>query len=344
MVLAAGVGSRLDPLTQQTPKPLVPLANRPAMEHILALLAHHNITEVAANLWYLPEQIKNYFGDGSRFGVNLYYSQEQELQGTAGGVRKLAHYFDDTFLVIAGDALTDLDLGQLVAFHRQHGALATIAVKPVADPTHYGVVVTDSTGRIQGFQEKPCREEALSFTANTGIYVFEPEVLELIPAETFYDFGRQLFPRLVAERAPFYAWSTEDYWCDVGTHQVYHQANLDIVQGKVCLYTPGLAGVEGQLVKGEQTVIHPEAELSGANVFGANCRIAAGAYLKNAVLWDRVSIGAGSQVTGAVLGSRVVVEAGAIIPSGAVIGADAVIGAQVRLVEGQVVPRAAVLK
>ncbi len=337
MVLAAGVGSRLDPLTAFTPKPMVPLGNRPAMEHILALLARHNITEVAANLWYLPEQIKNYFADGSGYGVRLYYSEERELLGTAGGVRKLADFFDQTFLVIAGDALTDINLSDLVAFHRAKGALATIAVKPVDDPTHYGVVVTDESGRIKGFQEKPKPSEALSLTANTGIYVFEPEILKLIPADTFYDFGRELFPRLVAEQAPFYAFETRAYWCDIGTHQVYRQANLDIVQGLVHLYTSGMPEAEDGLLVGADSTIDPEAELIGVNTVGNKCVIEQ-AYLRNSVLWDEVKIGAGAQVEEAVIGSGVRLREGAMVPAGCVIGAGSIIGPGADLQPGEIVP------
>ncbi|MBO8126142.1 MAG: NDP-sugar synthase [Firmicutes bacterium] len=344
MVLAAGVGSRLEPLTKYTPKPMVPLGNRPAMEHILALLARHSITEIATNLWYLPEQIKTYFGNGSGFGVNLYYSEEKELLGTAGGVRKLADFFDETFIVIAGDALTDVDLTGLVNFHRERGALATIAVKPVEDPTHYGVVVTDEQGKITGFQEKPKLDEALSFTANTGIYVFEPEVLELIPADTFYDFGKQLFPRLVADKAPFYAWATEDYWCDVGTHQVYYQANLDIVRGRVRLYTAGFRQPEGGLLVAEGAEIAACATLSGTNVIGENCRVESGVKLSDSVLWDRVTVGERAQVEGAVLGQGVTVLPGAKVPRGCIIGDGSVIGSQANLAEGTVVPAESNLK
>ena len=344
MVLAAGVGSRLEPLTQHIPKPMVPLANRPAMEHILALLAKHGIIEVAANLWYLPDQIKTYFGDGSNFGVNLHYSEERELMGTAGGVRRLNRFFTDTFMVIAGDALTDINLTELIFFHKQKGALATIAVKPVNDPTHYGVVVTDEDGRIKGFQEKPKPEEALSFTANTGIYVFEPEILDLIPSGTVYDFGRQLFPQLVATDAPFYAWSTENYWCDVGTHQVYHQANLDIVQGRVKLYTPGLSTITGGRLVGEKTVIHPGAELSGANVLGTGCQVHDQVILKDVVLWDRVEVGSGAYVEGAIVGDGVTILAGAVIPRGCVVGDRAVIGPNAKLQQGQIIPSGAVLE
>lgn len=344
MVLAAGVGSRLEPLTTHTPKPMVPLANRPAMEHILALLANHGISDVAANLWYLPDQIKSYFGDGSKLGVQLRYSEERELMGTAGGVKKLSGFFTETFVVIAGDALTDVNLTELISFHKRKKALATIAVKPVEDPTHYGVVVTEEDGKIRGFQEKPKPEEALSFTANTGIYVFEPEIMEFIPEGTVYDFGRELFPRLVKENAPFFAWSTEDYWCDVGTHAVYHQANLDIAQGKVNLFTPDFAQVTNGLIIGEGTMIAENACLGGANVIGVGCQINEQAYINDSVLWDRVTVGNRVCIEGATIGNEVKLLAGAVIPKACVIGDRAVIGPKAHLQEGEVIPAEAVVE
>lgn len=344
MVLAAGVGSRLEPLTQFTPKPMVPLGNRPAMEHIVALLAHHGITDIAANLWYLPEQIKTYFGDGTEYGVNLYYSEERELLGTAGGIRKLANYFDETFVVIAGDALTDVDLTQLLTYHKTKGALATIAVKPVDDPTHYGVVVTDDEGKIKGFQEKPRPEEALSFTANTGIYIFEPEIMDEIPIETFYDFGKQVFPDLVAKGAPFYACSTRQYWCDVGTHQVYRQANLDIASGKVKMHTTGFTSVSRSLLTGDGCEIDPGASLTGVNVFGDGCQIAGGSHLRDSVLWDQVSVGRGVKMEEAIIGYGVTLKEGAVIPKGCVIGDEAVIGPGVKLTPGQIIKAETVLE
>ncbi|MGE5593718.1 MAG: nucleotidyltransferase family protein, partial [Betaproteobacteria bacterium] len=191
MVMAAGVGSRLEPLTVNVPKPMVPVATRPAMEHILALLKRHGVTDVVANLWYLPESIESYFGDGTAFGVTLRYSREEELRGTAGGVLAakellLSSARDEdggTFLLIAGDALTSADLSRLVEFHRKKGALVTIGLKPVADPSRFGVVVTDDEGMVLAFQEKPRLGEARSNLANTMIYVFEPEIFNYIPAE-----------------------------------------------------------------------------------------------------------------------------------------------------------------
>lgn len=193
MIMAAGVGSRLMPMTAGVPKPMIPMANQPLMANTVRLLARHGFTELIANLHYHGDQIRAYFRDGSDFGVSMHYSPEDELLGTAGGVKRCAWFLDDTFVIVSGDALTDIDLTRLMEAHRRRGALATIALKEVPDVEHFGIVITDGDQRIRSFQEKPRPEEALSQVANTGIYVFEPEIFQFIP-EGFYDFGKQLFP------------------------------------------------------------------------------------------------------------------------------------------------------
>lgn len=236
MIMAAGVGTRLHPLTKDIPKPMVPIAGRPLMEHIVYLLRSHGFTDLVANLHYLPEKIQNYFGDGLRFGVKLKCSYEPELMGTAGGVKNNQEFLDATFVVVSGDALTDINLEAFLRFHKQKGAMASIALKPMEEVERFGVVIIDSEGRITSFQEKPKKEEALSNLVNTGIYIFEPEIFDYIPTGEVYDFGKHLFPRLAAERAPFYGYVTEDYWCDVGNLEAYSKAQKDVEQGKVALY------------------------------------------------------------------------------------------------------------
>lgn len=236
MILAAGVGSRLGEITSITPKPMVPVGGKPLMEHIVNLLRHYGIKDVIANLHYLPEMIMNHFGDGGGHGIRLAYSVEEELLGTAGGVKNNQWFFDETFLVISGDALTDIDLAGFRAFHRAKKALATIALKKVADVEQFGVVITEDGGLIRSFQEKPKKEEALSNLVNTGIYIFEPEIFDLIPRGEFYDFGRSLFPLLVEKGAPFYGWSMDGYWCDIGTVETYQKACRDAAANLVRLY------------------------------------------------------------------------------------------------------------
>lgn len=236
MIMAAGVGTRLYPLTKVIPKPMVPIAGRPLMEHIVHLLRTHGFTNLVANLHYLPDKIQNYFGDGSQFGVNLKCSYEPHLMGTAGGVKNNQDFLNETFVVISGDALTDINLAAFLSFHKQRGAIASIALKPMDEVERFGVVITDSNGRIISFQEKPKKEEALSNLVNTGIYIFEPEIFSYIPFGEFYDFGKNLFPRLALEGAPFFGYVTKDYWCDVGNLEAYSQAQKDVEQGKVTLY------------------------------------------------------------------------------------------------------------
>lgn len=235
MVLAAGVGSRLGHITADIPKPMAPVGGKPVMEHIINLLRLYGIRDIIANLHYLPEKIMDHFGDGSGHGIRLTYSVEETLLGTAGGVKNNQWFLDETFLVISGDALTDINLASFLNFHREKKALATIALKEVADVEQFGVVITDETGRIRSFQEKPKKEEALSNLVNTGIYIFEPEIFDLIPERQFYDFGRNLFPLLVEKGMPFYGYPMEGYWCDIGTVDTYEKACREASAGLVRL-------------------------------------------------------------------------------------------------------------
>src|SRR5450830_1731267 len=198
MVLAAGLGTRLRPLTDLISKPMAPIANKPVMEHIIELLAEHGFSEIVCNLHWYPEAIKDYFGDGSKYNIKITYSYEPELLGTAGGVKKVEAFFEgQTFLILSGDALTDIDLTELMDFHRKKGGICTLVLTEVDDPSQYGVVITDDESRITGFQEKPLMGEAKSSLANSGIYVFEPDIFSHIPYGSFYDLGRDLYPKLL---------------------------------------------------------------------------------------------------------------------------------------------------
>ncbi|MDP3444256.1 MAG: nucleotidyltransferase family protein, partial [Ignavibacteria bacterium] len=194
MILSAGVGSRLFPLTDKLPKPMLPLANKPALEYLVDLCAKNEIKDIRMNLHYLPEEIDTYFQDGKKWNVNISYSLEKNLLGTAGAVKRSENYLDDTFVVLSGDGFTNINLSAMLHFHKKSGAKVTIAVKKVEDPSKFGVVVSDAEGRIQEFQEKPQKEEAKSDLVNLGIYIIEPEILKLIPKNESYDFGYQLFP------------------------------------------------------------------------------------------------------------------------------------------------------
>ena len=306
--MAAGYGTRLEPLTLAVPKPMVPIVNFPTMQHNLELLKKHGFTDITANIHYHPEQIENYFGDGAKFGVNLSYSFEEKLLGTAGGVKLMAEAIagiDGTFVVLSSDALTDINLARLVEFHKKKKALATVALCQVADVREFGVVLQDQDERIIGFQEKPAPEEALSRLANTGIYVFEPAILKMVPAGP-YDFGRQLFPKLVAEGAAIYGYKMVEYWNDVGGLDKYVQSNYDAMTGAVQIGIPGRRHGKSTWI-GAHEKIEASARFEGSVIIGDHCTVGRDVYIKDAVLGDKCTVEEGAVIVGSVLWSNVTV-------------------------------------
>jgi NDP-sugar pyrophosphorylase family protein len=337
-VMAAGLGTRLYPLTGRTSKPMVPILNRPVMEHLLRLLRRHGAREVAANLHYHPDKIRGYFGDGSAFGVELRYNFEKQLLGTAGGASAFREFFaDGTFVVVSGDGLTDIDLTAFVAAHRAHGGIASLAVKQVEDPSLYGVVVHDDDHRVVAFQEKPPAVEALSELCNCGIYAFEPAIFDYVAPDSFVDWARDVFPALLAADAPFHCWRLETYWNDVGNIEQYRIGNFDALLGRVKLDVPGREITPGVWV-GEGTQVEPGvrleppvligagclvesgAELIGPLIIGDGCVIERGAVLEGVINWEGVKTGRGSRLAGSILGRHVVVHHEAVIHEDAVIG------------------------
>jgi len=327
MVLAAGVGSRLDPLTTQLPKPLVPVGNVPVMEHIINLLSEHGVTDIIANLHYLPEKLIEYFGDGSSFGTKLTWHHEKELSGDAGGVRACRTFLQDgTFLVLMGDLLTDTSISDIVKAHKAKKALATVAIKRVDDVSQFGVVLTNEEGFITGFQEKPDPHEALSDLASTGIYVLEPEVFDYIPNEGTFGFGKQLFPLLVKQGLPVLGYEITDYWSDVGTIKQYRLSNFDALEGKVKLTLPGNmtdfgyvgrnsqiaadAKVVGHLMLGSNSRIESGVKIAGNVIIGDNCVVGANAELRDTVVWSDSNIEPGVSLTQCVIGHNCVVKNG----------------------------------
>jgi mannose-1-phosphate guanylyltransferase/mannose-1-phosphate guanylyltransferase/phosphomannomutase len=321
MVMAAGLGTRLRPLTYEAPKPMVPVANRPVMEHILLLLQRHGFGEVIANLHWFPDTIRDHFGDGSAVGVQLTYSLEEAgLLGTAGGVRNVAGFFgDDPFLVMAADALTDIDLAALRSAHDVNGGIATLAVKRVANVSEYGVVIADSDGRVQGFQEKPDPAEALSDLASCMIYVLDREVFDYFPDRPVVDFALDVFPALLDNDVPFHVHEVDAYWNDVGSLPEYLRGNLDAVEGVVevelagTLLDPldtdeglerGDPGIRGAVLAGEGCALEPDARLDGPLVIGAGSSVGGGALVRHSVLLPGARVPAGSIVAGGVVGSR----------------------------------------
>jgi mannose-1-phosphate guanylyltransferase len=333
MVLAAGVGSRLDPLTSQVPKPLVPVANTPVMEHILKLLVRHGFTDVCANLHYLSDKIVQYFGDGSQLGVNLTFHNEPTLTGDAGGVRSCREFLQTgTFMVIMGDLLTDADLTAVLRAHKDKKALASIAIKAVAkeELNRFGVVVTDKRGFITGFQEKPQPEEALSNMISTGIYILEPEVFNYIPKDNDYGFGRQLFPQLVQKGLPVLGVEIKTYWSDVGSIQQYREANFDALQGLVDVERAGVRTkignaevflddgatiedgcvLEGTIMVGRNSRISRGASLKGRVIIGNNCVVEEDAHLQDTLVWSGSRVEARAHVQDSVIGYDCVVKTG----------------------------------
>ena len=326
MILAAGKGTRVQPITHTIPKPMIPILQKPVMEFLLELLRQHGFTEVMVNVSHLAEEIENYFRDGQRFGVEIAYSFEGRIEdgeligdalGSAGGLKKIQNFqkfFDDTFVVLCGDALIDLNLSEAVRKHRQSGALATIITKrvPKEKVSSYGVVVTDDDGRVKAFQEKPGVEEALSDEINTGIYLFEPEIFEHIPDGVSYDIGSQLFPKLVEKGLPFYALPMDFEWVDIGKVPDYWHAIRSVLQGDIRQVSipgkqvrPGIytglnvaanwdkIEVEGPVYVGGMTKIEDGARIIGPAMIGPSCHICAGATIDNSIIFDYSRIGAG---------------------------------------------------
>jgi NDP-sugar pyrophosphorylase family protein len=365
MIMAAGLGTRLWPLTDQTAKPMVPVLNRPVMEHIVGLLGRHGITRLYANLHHHPDAIRKHFGDGGAFGVEITFRFEEELLGTAGGVGNFRDVLGDkTFLVMSGDSLTDVDLSAFLAHHRARGGIATMAVKQVPDPSQFGVVVDDAAGRVTGFQEKPAVREALSDLCNCGIYAFEPAIFDYVPPATFVDWAKDVFPRLLAHEAPFYTWRLEGYWNDVGSIEAYREGNFDALERRVAVEMPGrevrpgvwigagtvlpdAVAVAPPVLLGKDCIVEPGATLTGPLIVGDRCIISSGAVLEGVIHWDGCKTGRNANHAGAIVGSGVHVHSdaqvheGAVIGEGSVIDAGAVVPADARIEAGRHVPATA---
>jgi mannose-1-phosphate guanylyltransferase len=316
MVLAAGLGTRLRPLTYEITKPMVPVLDRPVMAHILDLLDRHGFEQVIANLHYFPESIRAYFGEGG----GLVYRYEPELLGTAGGVRGCAEFFgDEPFLVISGDALTDIDLSAFAARHREAGGIATLAVKQVRETREYGVVLHDRAGRITGFQEKPEPEEALSNLGNCGIYIFDPAIFEHFPERPFADWAQDVFPALLEHDIPFHIHEVGDYWNDVGSLAELRQGTFDALRGELRLQVEGsevAPGVvladaqrlpddleaEGPIWVGRDVRIGDGVRLTGPVVLGDGARVGSGAQLRESIVFPGTEIADGAILIGAIAG------------------------------------------
>ena len=344
VVMAGGEGSRLRPLTSRRPKPLAPIANRPVMHHIVDLLRRHGITEIVATLHYLADEIENYFGDGTHMGVRMSYVVEDTPLGTAGAV-KLAEdrLNNDAFVIISGDAMTDIDLTALIAHHRANRNDATIALQRVPNPLEFGVVITDDEGQITRFLEKPSWGEVFSDTINTGIYVLQPEIFEYMEAGGIYDFSKDLFPRMLYEAKRIGGYIISNYWTDVGNLQQYQQANYDALSGLVKIeggdteVSPGvLAGdgaridptsqLNGPIRIGKNVHIGPGTLIEGPACIGDNTIVAGGARIERAIVWEDVYLGAEVELTDCTIANRTIVKDRATVAEGTVIGEHCNVG------------------
>lgn len=349
VLMAGGSGTRLRPLTCDLPKPMVPILNRPIAEHIINLLKHHGITEIVVTLHYLPDILRDYFQDGSEFGVQMTYSVEEDQPlGTAGCVKNVAELLDETFIVISGDSVTDFDLSDAIAFHRQKQSKATIVLTHVPDPMEFGVVITDESGRIRRFLEKPSTSEVFSDTVNTGIYILEPEVLDYLPIDEEADFSKDLFPVLLAQGEPLYGYVAKGYWCDVGHLDAYREAQYAALSHQVNLSMNYQEKAPGIWV-GEETWIDPTAQLEAPLLIGHNCRIGArvkveagtvigdnvlvgsDADLKRPILWNGAVIGEEAHLRACVLARGVRVDRRAHVLEGSVVGPLCVIGEEAKV-------------
>jgi mannose-1-phosphate guanylyltransferase/phosphomannomutase len=343
VIMAGGKGTRLRPLTSGTPKPMVPLLDRPVMEYTIELLKKHGITEIAVTLQYLPEVIRQYFGDGSDFGVRLHYFEETSPLGTAGSIKNAEDFLDETFLVISGDALTDFDLTRTIEFHRRKQALGTLVLTRVESPLEFGVVMTDESGKIIRFLEKPGWGEVFSDTVNTGIYILETEIFRYFDAGKEFDFSKDLFPLLMRMNRPLFGYVAEGYWSDIGNLAQYRQTQFDMLDRKVDVAiaatqtSPGIwisgdarvspgAVVRGPAFIGEGSVLESGSFVGEYSVIGSGAVIGPGASLERAVLWRRNRVEAGAEIKGATLCQHVVSRPGSMAGEDAVIGDGCRIG------------------
>ncbi|NLB17361.1 MAG: NTP transferase domain-containing protein [Syntrophomonadaceae bacterium] len=344
VIMAGGESTRLKPLTCNLPKPMVPIVDRPVMEYIVELLARHGFNEIIVTLFYLPDAIREHFGDGSQFGVKMRYFVEDFPLGTAGSVRNARRHLDETFLVISGDTLTDIDLTQMVEYHQQKKSLATLALTRVDNPVQYGIVMNDDEGRVTRFLEKPGWAETFSDLANTGIYIFEPEIFNYFEDKQVFDFSKDLFPLLLAKDKPLYARLCPEYWCDIGSVQQYRQANIDVLNGVPDARIEA-AEVNDGVFLGQNVIIAPGVRLEAPCFIGANTQIKEGAYvgagtvigrgsilhegasIKRSVLWNNVYVGKKTELRGAIVCNHVLMRRNNSILEGAVIGDDCILEA-----------------
>jgi len=317
IILVGGEGTRLRPLTYSVVKPMVPVLNRPFIEHVILKLAAHGINDIVLAMGYKPDSIFSYFKDGIGPGIKLTYSLEEKPLGTAGAVKNAGGHIEDTFFVLNGDTFSDIDYTEMLDLHKRNRAKATIALSHVDDPTRFGVVETGEDGRVKAFIEKPSWDKVTSHWINSGVYILEPSVLDCIPADQFFMFEKGVFPPMLEKGERVFAYASKAYWIDMGRPSQYHQLNNDILRGlcssplhkcedviidQGCAVHPS-ARITGPAVIGGNCTIGEDTIITGPAVIGRNCRIGKKAVIENSVLWDDIIIGAGASIIGSIIAS-----------------------------------------
>lgn len=344
VILAGGEGTRLRPLTFNRPKSMVPILNRPFLEHMIDYLKGYNINDIILALCYLPDHIQNYFGDGSDFGVRLTYVMENSPLGTAGAVKNIEQHIDETFFVFNGDIFTDLDLTQMMEFHQEMKAKVTIALTPVENPSIYGVVEADANSRVERFIEKPSPDAVTTNMINAGTYIIAPEVLAPIPPESFCTFEREVFPMLVETGEPVYSYPSDAYWIDIGSHEKYLKLHYDLLSGKTAKPFPSKgiqidgdcdihpqAKLKGPIIIGTNCVIGPRVRVKGPSVIGPNCQIGVDSLIDGVVVWKNTRLGQGVSARRCVIAENVHVGDRSQILEGSVLGDNVIVGAGIRI-------------
>lgn len=352
VIMAGGFGTRLRPLTMTIPKPMVPIVNKPMMEHIVNLLKTYSIKDIVSVLYFQPEIITEYFEDGKKFGVNMNYVLANADYGTAGSVKNAQEHLKERFIIISGDVLTDFDLSKALEFHEKNGAKATLLLTRVTNPLAFGIVMTDETGRITRFLEKPSWGQVFSDTINTGIYILEPEVLDLIPYQEEFDFSKDLFPLMLEKNMPLYGFINEGYWRDVGNLNEYQYGQSDAILGNIDLEISGVhndnitmgkdtrisptAKFKGNIILGNNSIIGDHCQISNSAI-GANVEIGQGVKLSGVTIWDNVKIGDFSQLTddvicsNTVIGRSVTIAENVFIADHCTIGNNSVLNPNIKL-------------
>ncbi len=341
VILAGGEATRLRPLTCNTPKIMVPILNRPYLEHLADYLKRHGIVEMILAVGKVPDRVRDHFGDGSSFGVKIAYSTEEIPLGTAGAVKNAERFLDAPFLVFNGDILTDIDLTSMMQAHRRNKAMASLALTPVDDPTIYGVVETNSEGRVRRFTEKPSRDRVTTNMINAGIYVLEPDILSHITPQTFSMFERDVFPPLLESGHPIYSYPSHDYWIDIGTPDKYLKLHRDLLRRRdeavqfegECTVHPS-ARIEGPAIIGEGCAIDRDSVIRGPAALGARCHIGAGAIIEGAILWPDSRVGSGARLKNCLAACGCNIGEECEVSEGCVLGDDVIIDKGRSLSEG----------